>query len=179
MKIRYMAAGCTAALILAGLLSTQVAQAEDQVARRPVVTDVALHDGGILYGKLVNHQGLATVQADVTLTQEGREVAASQTSRDGQFRFTGLKAGVYQLQTPGGRGHYRLWAPHTAPPTAHAALVIVEELVVRGQDPQQHPDQKGHGHQDSHRLKKALIVSGVGLGIAGGIVAIDYNPSGS
>lgn len=165
MKVRYIAASCTVALILAGLCT--VVHAENQVANsRPVIIDVALHDGGVLYGQVVNAKAVATANTDVVLFQQDRQIAATRTDRDGRFRFTGLKPGVYQLATPLGTSQYRLWAPHTAPPAAQVAIVVVEDPVVRGQN--------GNG-----ALRKAAIATGVGIGIAGAIIAIDYNEPGS
>jgi hypothetical protein len=178
MKVRSIVAGCTVALILVGLCSAPLAHGEDPAAdHRPVVTDVALHEGGVLYGQVVNAEAVAIPNAEVTLFQQGRQVAATRTDAAGRFHFTGIKAGVYQLTTPLGSGQYRLWAPRTAPPVAQAAIVVVEDAVVRGQN-------YGHHRQGCHVLchpavRKVAIATGVGIGIAGAVIAIDYNEPGS
>jgi hypothetical protein len=137
---------------------------------------VALHDGGVLYGQVVNAEAVARANADVVLFQQDRQVAATRTDRDGRFRFAGLKAGVYQLATPLGISQYRLWAPRTAPPAALASIVVVEDPVVRGQH---HHRRHGCDWLSHPGVRKAAIATGVGVGIAGAIIAIDYNEPGS
>ncbi|MBN2023887.1 MAG: hypothetical protein JW809_13980 [Pirellulales bacterium] len=61
----------------------------------------------------------------VVLRHQNRDVAMPKTDAKGYFAAKGLRAGVYQMAASEGRGTYRLWAPGTAPPTAHQGALIV------------------------------------------------------
>jgi hypothetical protein len=94
-------------------------------AQVPMVADVALADGGVLAGQVVTAQGASVVDAEVVVTQQGRELARVRTDADGAFSAPGLKGGVYEVSTPGASGVYRLWAPRTAPPVARQGVMMV------------------------------------------------------
>jgi hypothetical protein len=103
-------------------------------AASPMVTDVALQDGGAFVGQVVDQQGLPVRGVTVQIRQEDREVAGAVTDTDGQFRVSGLHGGVYQVVAGQTSTVYRLWAPQTAPPAARpAALLVSGQDVVRGQ----------------------------------------------
>jgi hypothetical protein len=120
-----------------GMLVAPVAHgAGPGAGRQPaVVRDVALLPDGSLHGQVVNPQGKAASQVAV---QFGRLDLAPQTTvtgLDGRFAVQGLRPGIYQFQTATGSGVYRVWAPHTAPPAAHAGVVLVEqETIILGQN---------------------------------------------
>ncbi len=100
----------------------------------PVVTDVALQDGGTLVGQVVDQQGQPIPKTAVVLRQLDQEVASTATDASGQFQVTGLRGGMYQVAAGEGVASYRVWAPRTAPPSAqNSALIVAGSDVIRGQ----------------------------------------------
>jgi hypothetical protein len=100
------------------------------------ISDVALSDGGVLRGQVVNPQGAPLAYQALAVRQRERTIATARTDQDGRFSISGLPGGVYQIVTADSSGIYRLWAPRTAPPAAQpAALVVVGQQMVRGQAP--------------------------------------------
>ena len=74
-----------------------------------VVTDVALHDGGVLAGQVSDSNGVPQADVRVSLQDtQSQEVAAGVTDQQGAFRVQGVRPGVYQIVTPQARGFYRL-----------------------------------------------------------------------
>ncbi|MBN1590813.1 MAG: carboxypeptidase regulatory-like domain-containing protein [Pirellulales bacterium] len=109
-----------------GLCSTTTA--------KPQVSDVALMNGNVLVGQVVNSSGAAVTEAPVLLQQENRTIATLKTNKDGFFAAKNVPAGIYDLSATDGKGVYRLWAPKTAPPTAQkGALLVTGKNVARGQ----------------------------------------------
>ncbi len=103
-----------------------------QIGQAP--RDVALHEGGVLVGQLLDAQGVGVAEAPITVKSAGKEVARATTDKDGKFRVMGLKGGVHQVVAVGRQDVYRLWAPRTAPPAARRGLMLVSSTdVVRGQ----------------------------------------------
>jgi Carboxypeptidase regulatory-like domain len=99
-------------------------------------TDVALRDGGVLVGQVVDQQGVAKANAPVSIVFANHEVVRTTTDNNGVFAAKGLRGGQYQLVTDDGASVCRLWAADTAPPSARpAALVVTGNGVVRGQGP--------------------------------------------
>lgn len=100
------------------------------------ILDVALGKSGALTGQLVDAQGTARAGAVVRVSRDGEPVAATQTDAAGRFAISGMRGGVYQLQTEHGAALVRAWAMGTAPPSARTGLLVVEQSgVVRGQMP--------------------------------------------
>ncbi len=96
--------------------------------------DVALAEGGVLRGQVVDTAGKPQAMAPVSLSTGGKEIAHVTTDAKGEFRVASLKGGVYQVSTEGNSGVYRFWAPQTAPPSSLNGLNIVSgDSVVRGQ----------------------------------------------
>ncbi len=99
------------------------------------VRDVALHEGGVLLGQVVDAQGAAKVAVPVSVVLTGKEIARVKTDAAGKFAVPNLRGGVYEINSAGHRGVYRLWSPQTAPPAAGKGLMLVSESdLVRGQD---------------------------------------------
>jgi hypothetical protein len=114
----------------------QVAKSPAVVARSAVTApaDVALQEGGVLTGQVVNTAGQPQAFTPVSLVTSGKEIARATTDSQGQFRVASLKGGVYQVSTNGSQGVYRFWAPRTAPPTSISGLNLVSgQEVLRGQ----------------------------------------------
>ena len=150
-------------LAFAGLLIPQSVSASGAV-----ITDAALHEGGTVYGQLVDEEGIPGKAVQVVVRHNQRVVAVAKTDARGRFAVSGLRGGVYEVQTTRGSEVYRLWAPNTAPPAAKRSILLVTgDTVVRGQI-------------DMDRYGPAIRGA-----IAGGLVtgltywAIDYNPDGS
>lgn len=96
--------------------------------------DVALQEGGVLTGLVINQQQKPIDGAVVSIRQGNREVAKTVTNKQGKFKVANLKGGVYEVASANGTGLYRAWAAKTAPPKArNNALVVSGAQVVRGQ----------------------------------------------
>jgi hypothetical protein len=122
------------ALALAGVCLPESLLAAGPGSPSSKVTDVALRDGGVLTGQVVDAQGAAKGNTPVMLMAGEQELAASRTDQAGDFSFRGLRGGVYQIAAGSSHGVYRLWAPDTAPPSAQQGVLIVsDENTVRGQ----------------------------------------------
>jgi hypothetical protein len=122
-----------AAAVCLGIFSAQAAMAAPP-GQLALSADVALADGGVLTGQVVDAQGVALANAPVAVLSQGREVVRVAANADGAFAIGGLKGGVYEVAAPGHRGVYRMWAPRTAPPAARHGLMLVSGGdLVRGQ----------------------------------------------
>jgi hypothetical protein len=110
-----------ASAAVAGMCLSQVAFA---VEPAPAVGDIALGDGGVLHGRLVNLQGGSVADVPVALRAQNRQVATATTTADGSFSVKGLKSGVYHVAAAQGNGVYRLWTARTAPPAAKNAAIV-------------------------------------------------------
>jgi hypothetical protein len=158
---------------LAGIIAPQLGYAAGPNDIQPtstgcVAVDVALCEGGVLMGQVVDSQGAPQVGVPVRMLHQSNLVASVQSDEQGQFVISGLRAGVHQIETTGAGGVYRLWAAGTAPPAAQqAALVVSSQDVVRGQ-------------AGSGRYGPAIRggIAGALLG-AGLYWALDHNPTGS
>ncbi len=100
------------------------------------VADVVLDARGGLHGVVVDVQGAPVSAAKVVLVQQKREVGRVQADRFGRFCLSGLRGGVYVLQSGGQARFVRAWTNKKAPPKAkRAALIVAGDGVVRGQMP--------------------------------------------
>ena len=157
-------------LAMATLLSPQLAGAAQASPTRQIA-DVALHDGGVFVGQVVNRQGAPKVGAKVAVVQNSKVVATAQTDKQGRFLVRGLRGGVYQVQAEQSASVCRLWAPRTAPPAARpAALLVSDSNVALGQD---------CGGCCGPRFPCAGVALGAAAITGGTIWALDYNKSGS
>ena len=112
-----------AVLSCVGMLVSPVAAAAPVAAPR----DVALHQGGVLLGQIVDAKGVSVAKTQVSLFSEGKEVARTQSDSTGKFAVKGLKGGVYQVASANNRGVYRLWSAQTAPPSAQRGMMLVSD----------------------------------------------------
>jgi hypothetical protein len=133
MKQPGMIKGLVVCLAVLGFCLPQPLLAAVAAGQAPVVTDVALSDGGVLLGQVVDAQGSAKSRVPVSIRAGDRELAVGKTDGAGYFAFSGLRGGVYQLTAAEGLGAYRLWAPGTAPPAAQpGALIVAGQDLARG-----------------------------------------------
>ena len=149
MKLSFMLRHTAAALACAGLLVPRGVLAEtrlpadanseniaSQQASPRLIRDVALAQGGMLRGQLVDPNGQSLGLTEVKLVQNNRIVAATHTDAQGTFQLDGLRGGVYQVHTDLPVGVFRLWAPQTAPPAAQASVLVIDgNQTIRGQKP--------------------------------------------
>ncbi len=137
MKTPVVIAVCMGLLLPASV--TQSADAAGKSTGRPPaieMTDVMLDTQGGLRGVVVDAHGAPQASAKIVIVQEKREVGRVQADRLGRFRMSGLRGGVFMLQS-GGQGRFvRAWSAKKAPPNAKtAALIVTGDGVVRGQMP--------------------------------------------
>jgi hypothetical protein len=119
------------ALTCVGLSSAPFAHAENIRAHS---LDIALSQGGMLSGQVVNAEGQPLAGEAVVVKSGGKEIARCQSGKDGSFRIANLKGGSVEVAAVRVAGNCRLWAPGTAPPAAQTGLLVVAEGdVVRGQ----------------------------------------------
>lgn len=118
-----------------GFCMPQVAMsATTQTGPAPVMTDVQLHQGGILLGQLVTPEYAPVAAADVSIRSADREIAVTKTDKEGRFVFSNLNSGVYQVVTAESQGTYRAWSSTVAPPSAQQGVLLVKGGdTVRGQ----------------------------------------------
>jgi len=156
MKTRRIVNGVMVSLAAIGFLLPQPLVAGNPAPASAVV-DVALRDGGVLIGQVVDEQGAAMENVGVSLRYQDRDLVASKTTKEGYFAFKGLRGGVYQIVAARGHGVYRVWSPGTAPPAAQeGALVVSDNTVVRGQ-------QDGCGCPGGFRafITNPLVIAGI------------------
>ena len=158
--------------VCAGLVSN-VNAADHQPGTTPPaasqIAGIALHDGGGLYGRVLDTQGRPLAKQKVRILSRGQLVVATETNAQGQFGLRSLRGGLHTIETAGGRQKVQLWAPHTAPPSADRVVEVVEgqDRVVRGQS------------DEEQRRRHRLSLIALGLGVGGLGWALDHNPAGS
>ncbi|MEM6799525.1 MAG: carboxypeptidase-like regulatory domain-containing protein [Planctomycetota bacterium] len=132
MKIRFVQRAA-AAVACVGMLMPQSVLAAPAV---PAASqqDIALRDGGLLVGQIVDAQGKAVAGSDVAVLLGKNEVVRTKTDKNGVFAAKGLRGGEYRVQAAGVQVAYRMWAPQTAPPAAsNGALIVAGGEVISGQ----------------------------------------------
>ena len=98
------------------------------------VSDVALAQGGLLTGQLLDEQLRPLAGSNVVIATNGRTVAATVTDADGVFAVAGLRSGFHQITAASAVENCRFWTVGTAPPRAGQGVRIVAGAgVVRGQ----------------------------------------------
>ncbi len=106
-------------------------------APQPIVAgsiDVALAEGGLFVGQIVDAEGAPLVGSEVTVLYHGKEVVRGVTDDRGVFAAQGLRGGQYEVVAENCLAHCRLWTTATAPPAARpAALIVTNVDVVSGQ----------------------------------------------
>jgi hypothetical protein len=164
-KIQHLAAMVAAV----GMAMPQAALAAP--AKTAMPGDIALREGGVFVGQIVNAHGVAIAEAPVTMVSGGKAIALTRTDKQGRFAVQGLRGGQYDVVAMNGTSTYRVWAPKTAPPTARSgALIVAGEEVMSAQ---------GHGGMlgfvQSYPLLTAAAVTAA-IAIPVGIAASDDDP---
>jgi hypothetical protein len=119
----------SAAVLLAtiGMCLPQVAIAAAPTATppTPAVVDIAMADGGVLHGQVVDLQSRSVSGVPISVRAQDKEVARTTTANDGRFTVQGLRGGrVYQVAAGEGQGVYRLWTAKAAPPSAQSNAIV-------------------------------------------------------
>ena len=123
------AIACVGMIVPSAALSNDVPQAP-----AASIADVALADGGLFVGQIVDAQGAAQAETEVALLYQGKEVVRTVTDERGVFAAKGLRGGQYDVVAQGQVAPCRLWTARTAPPAARrAALIVTNYDVVNGQ----------------------------------------------
>ncbi len=172
----------TLALLAASMMLSWTAMAAETLPR-VALTDVALADGGVLMGQLIDAQRQPLAAQEVRVRFQDQVIAAVVTNDRGQFTIRGLRGGTHTLETAAGSNSYQLWAPRTAPPSAQQLAVVVADAqpIVRGQDDKacQKCTGKGCGACGVDRNKRLRRLVLLGLGAGGLAWALDHNDPGS
>jgi hypothetical protein len=133
MKFAVIIRGLVVSLAVLGVCLPQHLLASTPAKQSPVVVDVALGQGGVFIGQVVDTNGAVKAKTPVSLRLRDREIAKSKTDANGFFAFSGLRGGVYQVVAAKGVAAFRVWAERTAPPTAEkGALIVTGRDLVRG-----------------------------------------------
>jgi hypothetical protein len=123
MKIGRIVRGMMIMLSTVGICLPELAIAASP-APAPAVIDVAMADGGVLHGQVVDLQGSNTAGVPISVRSQNQEVVRTTTAKDGQFTVQGLRGGVYQVAAGEGQGVYRLWTAKAAPPSAQKNAIV-------------------------------------------------------
>ena len=90
----------------------------------PNVVDIALADGGVLHGQVIDLQGGKASGVPVAVKAPNQAIVNATTTNDGHFTVPGLRGGVYQVAAGQGQGVYRLWTANAAPPSAQKNAIV-------------------------------------------------------
>jgi hypothetical protein len=126
--------------------------------------DIALGQGGVFHGQLLNAQAVPLSGVDVAVRNAQGDLARAVTDQQGKFVLRDVPAGVHQVILGSSLQVVRFWAPNAAPPSAKPALLVVAaEDVVRGKG-----DLGGAGEwwQNLSPACKLLLLGGVAAAIA-------------
>jgi hypothetical protein len=97
------------------------------------VRDIALGQGGVLSGKVLDAQGKAISNVPIQVQQEGHLIAHVVTDTSGQFSVRQLTGGIYSISTPNQQDSFRIWSADAAPPIAARAIEMTDGQIIRGQ----------------------------------------------
>ncbi|WP_153557896.1 carboxypeptidase-like regulatory domain-containing protein [Roseimaritima sediminicola] len=119
----------------AGAIDTGQHAPAPSVQIKRTIGDVVLHDGQ-LRGALVDDAGRGVEDAPVVIGQDGKPLKELRTDKQGRFRYTVPKPGLYQVVSHSTAAGYRLWTAETAPEGAKQGIVHqVDPQVARGAHP--------------------------------------------
>jgi hypothetical protein len=143
------------------------------------IRDVALHDGGMLQGQLVDVQQHPLAARQVQVSFGAKVVASATTDKSGRFAIRNLRPGTHSITAAGGTIPCQFWAPGTSPPSAQnvALLIATDDVVVRGKKGKRDVCEGSCDCCPSKPKAGRLVL--LGLGAAGLAWALDHNPPGS
>ena len=120
--------GLVVSLATLGVCLPEVVIAATPQPQMPAVVDIALADGGVLHGQVVDLQGSGVTGVPVSVKDKDHDVAGTTTTADGRFAVQGLKGGVYQVAAGQGQGVFRLWTSKAAPPSAQKDAIVYTQF---------------------------------------------------
>jgi hypothetical protein len=173
-RFRFFSSAVAGIAALGLILPSSVLAADAVQPGRPApatqgaqVSDVSLGEGGVLFGQLVDAQGLPLPQTLVKVRSVTGQVASGYTERDGRFQIHGLSGGLYEATAAQGTSAFRLWTAAASPPGAvKQVLLVAGQQITRGQLVVRGP-QGGQYFGGTGALLGGVII----LGSLGGIVA--------
>ncbi len=122
--------GAVVCLACWGMIAPQsVSVAQERATVRAQLADVALAQGGVLRGRVINSQGKSMAGANVVVGHAGHVIARTTADKDGFYAVKGLRGGVHQVNS----SLVRLWSAGTAPKAARQNVLNVSGSIVRGQ----------------------------------------------
>ena len=154
--------------LFAALVSTVSA---DELEKR---AGIALQDGGVLYGQVLDTQKQPIANQEVRILSQGRLIIAVKTNAQGQFGVRGLRGGVHTIESTRSRQIVQLWAPRTAPPSADRIAVMVASNEPLTAAPVIRAQLGGDNYGPAIR---GAVAGGLVTGLT--YWGLDYNPSGS
>ena len=101
-------------------------------APTPAVVDIAMADGGVLHGQVVDLQGGNPAGVPVFVRAPNQKIIHAVTAKDGHFTVDNLRGGVYQVAAGQGQGVYRLWTAKAAPPSAQKNAIVYTQGLFGG-----------------------------------------------
>ena len=114
------------------LVPTAEIRAEE--AAKTTISDIALGDGGVARGIVVDGQGRPVDGASVSIKTDAKVVATVVTDDKGEFSVREIRGGVHEVHAPQGAAVFRFWTAKAAPPAAKNRITIVSDAkAVRGQ----------------------------------------------
>ena len=100
----------------------------------PAVLDVALANGGVMQGQVIDAQGHPVPMTPIAVLHESKEVAKTTTDADGNFTVSGLRSGQHVIVAGDEGKLVRMWSENTAPPSANSRVMITKgQQIARGQ----------------------------------------------
>jgi hypothetical protein len=163
MKIGRLVRSAMIALATLGICLPEITLAASEPTP-PAVVDIAMADGGVLQGQVVDLQGASTTGIPVSVRAQNQEIIRTTTAKDGRFTVQGLRGGVYQVAAGEGQGVYRLWTANAAPPSAQRNAIVFT--------------QNGGGGGLKMFLTNPIVIAGiVATAIAVPVALANSNPS--
>lgn len=127
---------CLSLALPTSVMAGETVASQKSNAPTPVATDVALGEGGVLTGHVIDHQGAAKAETQVAVYYQSKAVATTTTDANGRFVIGGLREGSHQVASGKQVTVCRFWKSSTAPPSALSKVMLVENgAVARGQSP--------------------------------------------
>ncbi len=98
--------------------------------------DYSLDQDGTLVGSVLNQSARPVTGLRVNVLHQDRVVATAISDEQGRFAVSGLRNGSHSVQIGESKQQVRFWTADSAPPTSVSRMaIVVDDEVVRGQDP--------------------------------------------
>lgn len=159
--------------------STKPAAMTNDTALR--AQDVVLHSGNVLVGQVVDHEGHAVAETNVSVFVGRQEVARGTTDQAGEFAISVPRGGVYWLLCGESLALTRTWSAKTSPPSATDRVTLSPPSTptrIRSQSPAT-PWYSGSGPFGLSTLGATALAAGVATAIAVPIAVTQNNNDNS